>query len=103
MSKRGARTSANAKPGQFNPDPEAQAKDIQQELDAERSPTMEGRASRIYLRWWKFLGIPIPVGFGLGLKIGGAFGPKSKPKLSDPLDGKPIWDSETGTFKRPRD
>jgi hypothetical protein len=105
MSKRGARTSANAKAGQFNPDPEAHPKALEQESDAERSPTMEGQASRAYIRWSRFrlFGIPIPVGFGAGLKVGGTFGPKSKPKLSDPLEGKPIWDSKTVRFKKPKD
>lgn len=104
MSRRGKRTSANVRPGQFNPDPESQWKLNQLELDQERSPKMEGRSTRAYLRWKKLFGIPIPVGLGFGLKIGGSFS-RSKPKhpLPDPLAGHMVWSSEKGWFVKPPD
>lgn len=98
MSKRGARNSANAKPGQFNADPESQPKAIQQESDAHLAAP--GSKTGMSIKWLRLGRLKIPCGFRLGLSLSGKFGPGGKPKLSrQPDPNEKVWDSETGTFR----
>ena len=99
MSKRGARSCANVKPGQHNPDPEFQWKQNELEQNQERTPGLPGSRTGVSIRWWTLLGIPIPVGIRLEAKLG-----LSLPRLSKkapkrvPSAKEKVWDSEKRRF-----
>ena len=95
MSRRGARSSANVKPGQFNPDPEAQLR--LQELESDRALKAPGSSTRLSIRWLKLGRLKIPIGLSLGLKLGGSFRGKKRRLDLPPPSGK-TWDSEKGRF-----
>lgn len=102
MSKRGARNSANVKPGQFNPDPEAQLEVQRQESDAR--PAAPGTSTGASIKWLRIGKLRIPCGFSLGLSLSGKFGPgrKRQTPSRQPDPREKVWDSETGTFKNSR-
>jgi hypothetical protein len=86
----------NEKPGQFNPDPEAQAKVIQAESDAHLAAP--GSSTSVKIRWARILGVSIPVGLSIGLKGSKSFDASPHAPKREPGAEEKVWDSEKGRF-----